>query len=309
MNKIRYFIIGLISLFLFSSCLEDFKELNTDPELLGSVDPKNAFTGATENWNNSQRHHLTGKYSGVMQIMQYIVSSGGASAGNYVNVTGTSRPSPYTPYYSDYFGQIGLRLRYLVNTVIPLNPEKERYQNVAAIANILETYQAWLMFDVYGAAPYTEGLKLASDGIATPRYDLYQKDINGKELYKVFDEKIKANITILQNSTDNQYSLDKNDFFYGGDISKWIKFGNTLRIKMAQRLEKADQTFYQSVINEAITHPAGIISNNEESAVYHHPNEHNNNTDDMQALTTNYVASRALVNFLKKNMMTPDCPF
>ncbi|ULB35312.1 MULTISPECIES: SusD/RagB family nutrient-binding outer membrane lipoprotein [Proteiniphilum] len=300
MNKIRYFIIGLISLFLFSSCLEDFKELNTDPELLGSVDPKNAFTGATENWNNSQRHHLTGKYSGVMQIMQYIVSSGGASAGNYVNVTGTSRPSPYTPYYSDYFGQIGLRLRYLVNTVIPLNPEKERYQNVAAIANILETYQAWLMFDVYGAAPYTEGLKLASDGIATPRYDLYQKDINGKELYKVFDEKIKANITILQNSTDNQYSLDKNDFFYGGDISKWIKFGNTLRIKMAQRLEKADQTFYQSVINEAITHPAGIISNNEESAVYHHPNEHNNNTDDMQALTTNYVASRALVNFLKK---------
>ncbi len=159
MNKIRYFIIGLISLFLFSSCLEDFKELNTDPELLGSVDPKNAFTGATENWNNSQRHHLTGKYSGVMQIMQYIVSSGGASAGNYVNVTGTSRPSPYTPYYSDYFGQIGLRLRYLVNTVIPLNPEKERYQNVAAIANILETYQAWLMFDVYGGSTVHRRIK------------------------------------------------------------------------------------------------------------------------------------------------------
>lgn len=299
MNKIKYFILGVASLFLFSGCLEDYQELNTNPELLGTVDPRNAFTGATENWNNSQRHHLTGKYSGVMQLMQYIVGSSGASAGTYINPTGTSRPSPYTPYYSDYFGQIGLRLRYLVNTVIPLNPEKERYQDVAAIANMLETYQAWLMFDVYGAAPYTEGLKLASDGIATPRYDLYQEDVNGNPLYKVFDEKVKESVAQLQSSNEIQYNLGRNDFFYGGDVAKWIRFGNTLRIKMAQRLEKADNTFYNSVITEALANPGGIIASNDQSAIYHHPNEHNNNTDDMQALTTDYVAARALVNYLK----------
>lgn len=300
MKKIKYITLGIVFLFLFSGCLDDYKELNTNPELLGTVDPRNAFTGATENWNNAKRHHLTGKYSGVMQLMQYIVGSGGASADIYINPTGTSRPSPYTPYYSDYFEQIGLRLRYLVNTVIPLNPEKERYQDVAAIANILETYEAWLMFDVYGAAPYSEGLKLASDGIATPRYDLYQKDINGKELYKVFDEKVKDNVALLQKTSENQYNLGRNDFFYGGNVAKWIKFGNTLRIKMAQRLEKADNTFYNNVITEVLSHPGGIISTLDESAIYHHPNEHNNNTDDMQALTTNYVASRALVNYLKE---------
>ena len=299
MNKIKYILIGAATLFIFSGCLKDYQELNTNPELLGNVDPRNAFAGATENWNNSQRHHLTGKYSGVMQIMQYIVSSGGASSGIYVNPTATARPNIYTPYYSDYFGQIGLRLNYLVNTVIPLNPESERFENIAAIANILEAYQAWLMFDVIGAAPYTEGLKLASDGIAQPRYDLYQKDINGKEMYKVFDDKVKANIAVLQSAKENQYNLERSDFFYRGDVAKWIKFGNTLRIKMAQRLEKADNAFYQSVIAEALSHPGGIISNHEESAVYHHPNEHNNNTDDMQSLTTNYVASRTLVEFLK----------
>ncbi|QRX64471.1 SusD/RagB family nutrient-binding outer membrane lipoprotein [Dysgonomonadaceae bacterium zrk40] len=299
MNKIKYLILGIASLLLFSGCLEDYQELNTNPELLGTVDPRNAFSGATENWNNSQRHHLTGKYSGVMQLMQYIVGSGGASAGIYVNPNGTSRPSPYTPYYSDYFGQIGLRLRYLVNTVIPLNPEKERYQDVAAIATMLETYQAWLMFDVNGAAPYTEGLKLASEGIATPRYDLYQEDINGNPLYKVFDEKVKESVAQLQGSDESQYNLGRNDFFYGGDVANWIRFGNTLRIKMAQRLEKADNSFYNSVITEVLAHAGGIIVSHEQSAVYHHPNEHNNNTDDMQGLTNNYVASRALVNYLK----------
>ena len=300
MNKIKFILIGLVSLFIFSGCLDDYQELNTHPELLGNVDPRSAFAGATENWNNSQRHHLTNKYSGIMQIMQYIVNSGGASSSIYVNPSATSRPSTYTPYYDDFFGQIGLKLRYLVNTVIPLNAEKERYQDIAAIANILEAYQAWLLFDVYGAAPYMEGLKLASEGIKTPRYDLYQKNIEGKEMYKVLHEKIKENITVLQNSSENQYNLERNDFFYAGDVSKWIKFGNTLRIKMAQRLEKADNAFYTSVINEALSHPGGIISNHAESAVYHHPNEHNNNTDDMQGLTTDYVASRVLVNFLKE---------
>ena len=154
------------------------------------------------------------------------------------------------------------------------------------------------MFDVYGAAPYTEAFKI-NEGIRTPKYELYQKGVDGKELYKVFDEKIKQNIEILQKESKDQYKLDKNDYFYQGDVNKWIKFGNTLRIKMAQRLEKADNAFYKSVLKDALANSGGLISKHDESCIYHHPNEHNNNTDDMQGLTTNYVATRALVNFLK----------
>lgn len=300
MKKIKYTLLAICSLFIFWGCLDEYKELNTDPELLGTTDPRYVFTGATENFNNSTRQHLLGKYSDVMQYMQYIVYYRGAQEGAYVNPLKGSRPSPYTPYYGDYFGQIGLKLRYLVNTVIPTHPEKERYQDVAAISNILETYEAWLMFDVNGAAPYNEGLRLVSDGIRTPRYDLFQKDVNGEELYKVFDKKIKDNVNVLLNSTDDQYNLEKNDYFYQGDVAKWIKFGNTLRIKMAQRLEKADNAFYQSVVNEVLGGSGGIISSNDESCIYHHPNEHNNNTDDMHILTYQYCASRAFVNFLRE---------
>lgn len=298
-NKIKSILIGVCTLIMLTGCLDDYKELNTDPELLGQTDPRNAFTGATMNFNNNSRGHLTSKYSGVMQYMQYLVSYTGASEGTYVNPVSTSgRPSPYTPYYGDYFGQIGLQLRYLVNTVIPANAEADRFQDLTAIANILETYEAWLMFDVCGAAPYTEALKLASDGIRAPRYDLYQKDLNGEPLYKVFDQKVKENIIVLQNSNENQYNLGNNDYFYKGDIAKWIKFSNTLRIKMAQRLEKADNSFYKGVLSDVLSNSGGIISNQDESCIYHHPNEFNDNTDDMHILTYQYCASRALVNFL-----------
>ena len=298
MRKCKYIIIGVLSLLTMTGCLDKYQDLNTDPELLGTTDPRNAFTGATENWNNNSRAHLMNKYSGVMQYMQYIVYYGGAQEGAYVNMSKENKPSPFTPYYSDYFGQIGLKLRYLVNTVIPLNTEKERYQNLAAISNILETYQAWLMFDVNGAAPYHEAFKLVTDGIRKPRYDLFQKDIEGKELYKIFDEKIKENVALLQKATQDQYSLGNNDYFFKGDVAKWIKFGNTVRIKMAQRLEKADNAFYQSVVSDALANSGGLISNNNESCIYNHPNEYNNNTDDTHILTYQYCASRSLVNFL-----------
>lgn len=297
MNKIK-FILGLFMILMFTSCLDDFRDMNTDDEMLVTTDPKNVFTGATENFNNVSRQHLMGKYSGVMQYMQYIVSASGAQEGAYIKPATTSKPSPYLPYYGDYFGQIGLRLNYLVNTVIPLNPDKDRYKDIAAIANILEAYEAWLMFDVYGAAPYHEAFKLATEGISKPKYDLYQKDIEGNPLYKVFDQKVKDNVAVLSSSTDDQHKLDKNDYFYGGDVKKWIKFGNTLRIKMAQRLEIADKSFYTTVLNEALSNNGGIISNHAESCVYNHPNDHNDNTDDMHILTYQYSASRSLVNFL-----------
>lgn len=302
MNKnIKKIISGAFCIFMLCGCLDDYRELNTDPELLVYTNPRNVFTGATENFNNSGRGHLTNKYSGVMRIMQYIVYYGGPSESTYVNPSKSDRPSIYTPYYDDYFNSIGLKLRYLVNTVIPMSGEPEKYKDLEAIAIILETYEAWLMYDVNGAAPYEEAFRLASDGIRTPRYELYQKSLNGEPLYKVFDQKIKDKVAVLQASEadGNQYELGDNDYFFKGDVSKWIKFANTLRIKMAQRLEKADATFYKSVLNEVLSNSGGIISAHDESCIYNHPNEYNDNTDDTQILTNEYCAARAFVNYLK----------
>lgn len=300
-TSITKYLLGACSLFMLTGCLNDYKELNTDPELLGMTDPRNVFTGATENFNNSSRMHLMGKYRGVMQLMQYVVSNDGAQEAIYVNTAKEQRPDVYLPYYSDYFKTIGLRLRYLVNTVIPQSGEAEKYSDLAAIANILETYEAWQMFDAYGAAPYTEAFRLAGENIRKPKYELYQKGLDGNPLYKVFDAKIKAAVDQLRASTAKQYNLGSNDYFYGGDVSKWIRFANTLRIKMAQRLEKADNAHYKAVVTDALASAGGIISANDQSCVYNHPNEYNNNTDDTNILTSQFSAGRAFVNFLTQH--------
>ena len=298
MKAYKYLLAGVCSMFMFSSCLEEFQKLNTDKEQLGETDPAAIFTGATKDYQNRGRGHLTGKYSGVMSIMQYLVSSGGASNGNYINPSKPNEhPSPSNQSYSDYYGYTGLYLNHLVNDVIPHHAEKERYAAIQAIAQILLSHQQWSVLDCFGAAPITEAFKVG-EGIRTPQYDLYQKSINGEPMYKIIDADVKKAVATLKASGDNQYKLDKNDFFYNGDVAKWIKFGNTLRVLMAQRLEKADASFYNTVINDVLTSADNVIASNEESCIYHHTNDYNDNPDDIQDITSRYVASAAFVNYL-----------
>lgn len=300
MKKINNIILlSLLSLSL-NSCKKDMIEMNTNEELLVTTDPKFVFTNATLNFNNSARADLAGKYSGVMQLMQYIVSNTGGNEAIYANPAANNTSSPYLPYYNYYYNNYGNKLNYLNNVVIPNRIDKDRYQNIAAIAKIIETYQAFLVFDTHGAAPYYEAFN-GLNGNSTPKYDLYE------DTYKEFDERIKESITLLLSAPSNQVDLGNNDFFYKGNVSKWIKFGNTLRIKMAQRFEKVDNTHFQSVLSDVFSNAGGIISNNNESCIYFHNIEYNNDTWDTAVLTYQYAASNAFVSFLK-NFNDPRLP-
>ena len=293
-------------MFMFSSCLDEYQKLNTDQEQLGVADPLAAFTGATLNYNNCSRGHLTGLYGGSMIHMQYLVSDGGASTGNYNNMDDeNTRTAPSNQSYSffytangDGYGAFGLRLDNLINTLIPSHDTPDKYNDVKAIAQILLNHQQWQILDTYGAAPITEAFRVAQ-GIRTPQYDLYQKSINGEPMYKVLDAEVKAAVNALKSSNSDQINLGTNDFFYGGDIEKWIKFGNTLRVKMAQRVELADKSFYESVIGEVLASASNVIDSHEASCLYWHPNNYNDNVDDIQNITSRYVASAAFVNYLK----------
>mgnify|MGYP006946450879 CR=1 FL=1 len=74
MKATRYVLAGIVLPMMFAGCLDEYQKLNTDPEQLGTTDPRYVFTGATMNFTNQSRSHLTGKYGGVMIYMQYLVS-------------------------------------------------------------------------------------------------------------------------------------------------------------------------------------------------------------------------------------------
>jgi len=292
MKKLIYILVFLM--IGLSACDDELRDLNTNPEILDRTQPEYLFAGATQNFMNSTRNHLLSRYSGVMTFMQYLVSVGGASGDTYIPQNkSTNIAGPGMGFiWSDYFEGRGRDLRQLMK-LIDGSELKESYQALRAVAQILEIQQAWMCMDWYGAMPYTEGLQaIMEGGIQKPKYDYIW------DLYKTFDEQVKAQVKIL-NTAANQKEVDKYDFFYQGDWAKWAKFGNSLRIKMALRFEHRDPDFLKAVVNDVAQDPAGVMGANEDGCWYHHPNDYNDNIDDILFIQTSYNASEAFVNTLK----------
>ena len=73
--------------------------------------------------------------------------------------------------------------------------------------------------------------------------------------------------------------LQKYDLVYNGDAKKWLKFANTLRLRLAMRIVYANPSLAQTQAEKSINNPIGVISGvNERAAllhssnlVYHHP--------------------------------------
>ena len=83
--------------------------------------------------------------------------------------------------------------------------------------------------DLYGDIYYTEGLR-GQDGILFPVFD------DQKDIYPALIQNLKDATLLLSTGTD---PIDKTyDILYGGDKAKWIKFANSMRLRLLMRASK-----------------------------------------------------------------------
>ena len=59
--------------------------------------------------------------------------------------------------------------------------------------------------------------------------------------------------------------MAKFDDSYGGDVSKWVKLANSMRLQLAMRISKVDPALAKSQGEKAIAHPGGLIAANEDN--------------------------------------------
>lgn len=295
MIRFNYILYIFLAVALFS-CEDQLRDLNTNPEILETTQPEYLFAGATENFMSRERVHLLGRYSGVMTFMQYLVPSGGGTPGTYIAQNKKEGAGPQMNFlWDDYYTLTGNDLRTLMQLIDKRGERQESYLGLRAISQLLEIQQAWICVDLYGAMPYHEALKAISEGgTQKPKYDFIW------ELYKEFDQIVKEQVSILENLEEKpQTDISKYDFFYKGDLNKWAKFGNSLRVKMALRYEHRDPDFLKQVVNEVTQTQSKVMENNEDGCWYHHPKDFNTNIDDINSIRTRYVTTEAFVNTLK----------
>lgn len=96
------------------------------------------------------------------------------------------------------------------------------------IARIMKAQNFQILVDVYGNVPYKQALK--GSGNPTPAYD------NGIDIYKDIFRQLDTAITLIKNAvvttTNPNKNIATNDIIFGGNKTKWIRFANTLKLRL-----------------------------------------------------------------------------
>jgi hypothetical protein len=126
------------------------------------------------------------------------------------------------------------------------------------IAKIQLAYIISMATDLWGAVPYSQ----AGQGLAftQPRYDstqdIYQGNA-GQGIVSLFDL-VKSGIADLKKTTALKPGAD--DVIYNGDLTKWIKAGNTLILKFANTVSNVNPALATTNINAVLASADGYIN-------------------------------------------------
>lgn len=94
-------------------------------------------------------------------------------------------------------------------------------------AKIMKAYYMQTIVDLYNDAPYSEAFKFQSN--VTPKYD------KGKDIYKDLLKQLDEGLALLNTSTAPTI-VATSDPMLKGVVADWVKFGNTVKLKLLVRL-------------------------------------------------------------------------
>ncbi len=135
--------------------------------------------------------------------------------------------------------------------------------NLNAVLRIHKVYLMSVLTDTYGDVPCLSINNSLEEGPSTPVYDK-QEDI-----YNFFFDELKACVSQLGTGKDNITGDVTN---YGGDIAKWKKYANSLRLRFAMRISDVNPTKAQTEFEAAASDAAGVISVAEDDAFIRYTN-------------------------------------
>lgn len=236
-----------------TSC-SDFEEININPNNPSTV-PANLLLPTIISTTASS---ITGSGAGAAgQFVQHLNYTGGNNEGfgRFV-ITGAS-------FREEWNGP--MRNVKDINQVLEIaeSSEQPEYQAVGLICKV-QVLQ--LMTDAYGDIPYDEAGR-ADEGYEFPHFE-HQQDV----YQKMLDDLDTAN-ELLKNLSSGT-SID-NDILYDGDLQKWRKLANTLRVRILMRMSaQLDVTErIVAVFNNPDEYPVFESIDDEATLVY------NNSTD------------------------------
>lgn len=296
-----------ISITLIAACMvacdiSDFDDINVNPNATNEPNAAILLTNGIVFSNNVDFNIASTVYATQGQLyVQYLANSQYTSADTYQNVQFS-----YNTFYNGPLTDL--------QKVIELNTDEETkvfaddygsHANQIAVAKILQAYYFLHITDRWGDIPYSEALQ-AEQGILTPKFDPQREVYNG----------IMATLKEATAMIDGGAG-PTGDALFAGDMDRWEKFANTIRLVAALRLSEVDEERARSEFVAAMND--GVIAlDNSENIMFRHFAEqnHDNRWQDRFETRRDYTVANTLVDYMQSTanggmmnvMMDPRLP-
>jgi len=247
-NLLKLFIVLLIAVY-FSSCTKDFDEINTNPKALTLASLNSASYGFVFKKSIMGPSYLQSAGNGMQLIHSLYFDV-------YANYWATTTPN----FLSDRFVMVGSWLNGAFNSFyaseaaqIKYSEDFTRTNKLAGENAMAKIWKVWCYMrytDALGPIPYSQYGNMKKE----VAYDKQQ------DIYKAFFMELDSAENVLKTLSGKSGVLANYDMIYGGDFTKWRKFGNSLHLRLGMRIKYADAAKAKTECEKAVAN--GIIADN-----------------------------------------------
>lgn len=205
----------------------------------------------------------------IGQVTQVVAGIEDPISGNFYNWTNDK--GRWSDYYTNQNKMVSLKGIEQIYNYRLSDAQKEEYKPFLAMAKVLMAYNTARAIDFFDDIPYTEAFKAQNSlynqpVILNPKYDTQQAIY-----YAVLDDLKAAGLTLSTYKLNTTLyplhgSLPQQDILFKGDLLKWAKFANSLRLRYALRISAKDATRAKAEINDLISSNAPLITENVDNA-------------------------------------------
>ena len=237
MKNIYILIVALLP--LFGACTDRFEEYNENTKNPAEVNGESLFSNAQKELTD----HISStnvNYNIFKLWAQYWTETTYTDEANYDLTTRNIADNNFRAYYREALKDFHEAETVIEATEYINDPSPAIKENKLHIIRLMRAYAFQQLVDIFGAVPYTEALDVEN---VYPAYDA------GDFIYKDLIEKVNEAVDGLDADVE---SFGSADLIYGGDVSKWIKFGNSLKIKLGVTLIDCDSALAEATIRSGV---------------------------------------------------------
>ncbi len=247
----KKYILLLIGIGCFAAC-DDFDDLNTNVKDPGNVSGESLFTGAQKNLVDQMTS--TSVNSNVFRLFaQHWTETTYPDESQYDLVNRSIPEQHWRVLYRDVLKDLDEATNVITATELLSTDDPVVKQNKLLVIETLKVYAYTVLVETFGNVPYEEALNI---GNLSPKYD------DGQAIYD--DLLVRLDVAIGQFDESKGSFSDKEDNIYNGDVAQWIKFANSLKLRMGMLYADMDAVKAGKIAQEALT--SGVFAGNEDNA-------------------------------------------